>query len=536
MQENVVPMAHRSVVNAMRDSVVVLDRDFRIIDLNLAARDLFGATGSTMLGRPIGQVWPEWSEQADQFGDEVESQREVTVELNGETHIFDVQSSPLTDRQDRVLSHVVVLRDITPRVLAGEKTKRDARELARSNTLITALAQVAVRVGTSLDLDEILETVGTELRQLNMTCLVALREPDSDALVIYYTSIEPRFLTLGEKLIGIKMVGHQISREQFPMWDQIMNQRVPYYAPDAIPLIMGGIPGVLRPTMEHLFRLMSDGVLDTRVVWLPLSVENEAKGGLAVWGPGLRAEDIPALAGFASQVAVTIESTRLRTAERQQSEQIKSALEEKEILLREIHHRVKNNLQIISSLLSLQMIQSEESGIARMLQDSRSRVRAMALIHEKLYQSEDLARVPMAGYLQDLGRHLFSSYGVDSKHIVLRIDARDTALDVDTAIPCGLIVNELISNSLKHAFPGKEGGEIHVAVRLEEGGLGVLSVCDSGIGLPDDFDICDTQTLGLRLVSTLARQIDGTIKVDGKRGAAFQLTFRPSEPRIGEGI
>jgi PAS domain S-box-containing protein len=220
-------------------------------------------------------------------------------------------------------------------------------------------------------------------------------------------------------------------------------------------------------------------------------------------------------------------SARDITARKQAEERIKASLQEKEVLLKEIHHRVKNNLQIISSLLNLQSGYIQDKDAGEMFKESRNRVRSMSLIHEKLYQSKDLARIDFAEYVRHLTRHLFRSYGVNSRAVGLKINVEKVLLDIDTAIPCGLIVNELVTNSLKYAFPPGVEGEICISLHPENDGRLVLVVSDNGAGLPPDFDLHQTDSLGLQLVSTLADQLEGTIALDRSSGTAYHITLQP---------
>lgn len=210
--------------------------------------------------------------------------------------------------------------------------------------------------------------------------------------------------------------------------------------------------------------------------------------------------------------------------DRKRSEKIKQSLREKEILLREIHHRVKNNIQVISSLLNLQARYIEDETYAQMLKESQNRIRSMALIHEKLYQSENLAEVDFNEYITDLVYSVFRSYGVNTHSIGLTIKVEDVSLSIDTAIPCGLIINELVSNCLKHAFPD-EKGEITITLRPVNGDI-ELMVSDNGRGIPEDVDIRTTQSLGLHLVTILAEdQLNGKIDLDRNGGTAVRITF-----------
>jgi len=214
------------------------------------------------------------------------------------------------------------------------------------------------------------------------------------------------------------------------------------------------------------------------------------------------------------------------TALKQVEDEIKRSLREKEALLREIHHRVKNNMQVISSLLSLQSRHITDEKSLELFKDSQNRVRSMALIHEKLYQSKDLAGIDIGQYIQGLAQQLFRLYEMDPGRIAFRLDAHDITFQIDTAIPCGLIVNELISNALKHAFPDGKKGEISVSIHSRNDDLYALTVKDSGIGIPESLDITRTDTLGLSLVKSLADQLRGTLEVGREGGTAITITFK----------
>ena len=214
-------------------------------------------------------------------------------------------------------------------------------------------------------------------------------------------------------------------------------------------------------------------------------------------------------------------------------DQIRASLAEKVVLLKEVHHRVKNNLQIISSLLNLQSEYIKDEQSAQMFMESQSRIKSMALIHEKLYESDDLAKIDFAEYIQDLADHLFYIYGNRSRNIKLQVQVEDVSLDIDTAVPCGLIINELVSNSLKYGFPadrnngdsGESGHEVRIEFRLDSNGETVLLVSDNGIGFPEDLDFRNTESLGLQLVNTLAGQLGGDIELSQNDGTAFRITF-----------
>jgi PAS domain S-box-containing protein len=211
-------------------------------------------------------------------------------------------------------------------------------------------------------------------------------------------------------------------------------------------------------------------------------------------------------------------------------DKLRSSLREKEVLLKEIHHRVKNNLQIVSSMLNLQMGQIKDPDARDLFQESQSRVRSIALFHEKLYQSKDLARVDIAEYLKGVSTGLFATYGIDPDQVVLSARIDDIPMGVDAAISCGLIVNELLSNALKHAFPEGRRGEVRIELH-DEGPQVMLEVTDNGIGFPRALDFQSENTLGLRLVRILAEQLRGTIELDRREGTRFVVRFGRTESR-----
>jgi len=215
-------------------------------------------------------------------------------------------------------------------------------------------------------------------------------------------------------------------------------------------------------------------------------------------------------------------------------EMLAAALAEKDVLLREIHHRVKNNMQIVSSLLSLQSRYLKHPDDMEIFKESQRRIRSMAYIHEKLYRSNNLARIEFGDYLKSLTQNLVASQQKSPGRIDLRLDLEEVFLDIQTAIPCGLIVNELVMNSLKHGFPGDRSGEIRIGLRIAESGEIRLVVGDDGIGLPLGLDVLAVDSMGMQLVTLLIGQIEGRLEIDRTRGVEFLLTFKELKfkPRI----
>lgn len=209
-------------------------------------------------------------------------------------------------------------------------------------------------------------------------------------------------------------------------------------------------------------------------------------------------------------------------------EQLQASLNEKMTLLKEVHHRVKNNLQIIVSLLNLQSQYITDESVLAVIRESQNRVRAMALVHEKLYQTRDISKIDLGEYIRFLAESLFQSYGARSRKIGLNTDIKEIHVDINTAIPFGLIMNELISNSLKYAFPEGMEGKLEITITTTNELINV--VCrDNGVGIPADLDWRNTQSLGLRLVNSLVEQLNGTIDLDMSAGTQFTLTLKEKE-------
>jgi two-component sensor histidine kinase len=216
------------------------------------------------------------------------------------------------------------------------------------------------------------------------------------------------------------------------------------------------------------------------------------------------------------------------TDRKQGEEQLRASLREKEILLKEIHHRVKNNLQVIASLLSLQSEYLEESKPLAMLEDMKNRVRSIAAIHEMLYGSADLSRIDFAGYLNSIAKDLMSLYPPSSGRIRADIDSDPIHLDITQAVPCGLIVNELLTNSFKHAFPENRSGVIQIVFRSVDGAC-KLEISDDGVGLPENLDPGTSGSMGMQLVTLLVQQLKGEFEIDQSSGTRFTILF-PQRP------
>ncbi len=466
---DIMPVARGTVIEGMGDGVVVLDAQNRIVDLNPAAQRLIGHTLSEAVGQPVEQVWPEWPGPMELPWDKAEVSREVVLGKGGGQRTHDLHISPITDWRGRLISQVVVLRDITERVRAEEAL----RDSERSYRL---LAENVTDVIWTMDMNgryTYFSPSITRLRGYSVEEAIAQTMEE----VLTPTSLE----------VAVKAVAEELTAEQVEQKD------------------------LSRSRMLELELKCKDG----STVWTEVKMT-------ALRDPNGRPVGI---------LGVTRDIAERKRAE----EQIKASLREKEVLLKEIHHRVKNNLQVISSLLYLQSKGIEDDQALEMYRDSEGRVRSIALVHEMLYQSQDLARTDFAEYVRSLATDLFRSYGVNAKVIQLKINVEGVFLGVDMAIPCGLIINELVSNSLKHAFPDGRAGEIRIELCEDNEGQFILMVSDDGVGFPKGLDFRNPKSLGLQLVNTLVDQLEGAIELDRSGGTAFKITFAEPEPLFRRG-
>ena len=213
------------------------------------------------------------------------------------------------------------------------------------------------------------------------------------------------------------------------------------------------------------------------------------------------------------------------TGMKQINQELVKSLEEKELMLKEIHHRVKNNLQVVSSLLRMQSETVTDKSAIEHLKISEQRVKSMALIHQQLYKTQDLSRINFRDYVNELCMYLYYAYTISAGKVNLSVDVNDINFGIDTALPCGLIINELITNSLKHAFPGDMTGKVEIKLFKNAACKNVLTIKDNGIGMKKDFDADKSGTLGMKLVNTLSEQLEAELEIIHEGGLEVKITF-----------
>jgi PAS domain S-box-containing protein len=505
-----------ALVDSSDDAIIGKTLEGRIVSWNRGAERIYGYAAAEVIGRSITILAP--LDRPDEIpailqrlrdGQAIDHTDTVRVRKDGQTIPVSLTISPVRDSNGNIIGASTVARDITTRKQAEAEAERRQRESA-------LLAELAQSLNASLDLDTVLQRVVAGAKELcsSERALIMLREPGSEAMLVRYEVGDPDMAYAGLRIELGKGIGGQVLLTGRAM-------RTNDYAADP------------RFSKDYLPGARAAGKL--AVVAVPILIGPRVEGVFYVSNPSThpftaRDEDIlqrlAVHAAIAMQNAVLYGRAQEELASRTQAEaQLTALLREKELLLREIHHRVKNNLQIISSLLELQSDTIQDPSVLALFNDSQQRIRSMALVHEILYQSQDLAQVDVGAYLQSLSVQLFRSYGVDAQRIALRTDMERVLLDIDRAIPCGLILNELLTNVFKYAFPEGRAGEIRLVLRADPARHVTLMVQDTGVGLPEELDFRYTESLGLQLVCMLTEQLGGTITLTRQGGTTFTLTF-----------
>jgi len=396
-------------------------------------------------------------------------------------------------------------------------------EIKQRNRELSALNAIAMVVSRSLDLDEILDNALEKVLEITNLDAGGIYLADSVRRkldLVAYRGISEEFaqaigkLSIDEKTLKAVMAEGKMKKFILQAREVMKN----------------------RAQMKRILSAMKkEGLSLTSGVNVLLQAKEEILGLMTLSSRAPRRfseEENSLLIAIGHQIAVAIENSclyevsRRELAERKKAEErIKESLKEKEVLLQEIHHRVKNNMQIISSLLNLQSEKIKNKEMRRAFKASQSRIRSMALIHEMLYKSKDFKSVDFAPYIQNLAFQLVNVYKVKSDVVRLTLDIKDVFLDINRAITCGLIINELISNALKYAFPEGRKGEICVKVYQDKEGMYNLIISDNGVGIPKELDIHESETLGLRLVCLLTDQLSGSIALDRENGTTFKITY-----------
>ena len=482
---------YRTVVNSANDGIAIL-QDQVIQFANPRLAEMGGYTPEEITGRPFAEFLspPELQRVHEVYssrmaGDIVPGKYELHLhKKNGDFLFVEVNSSLIPYRNRPAV--LIIIRDSTER-----------RRTEKLKDSIFRISGAAISLDNLEDLFRSIHHVISDLMPAD-NFYIALYDQSLDLLSF------PYFVDTYDPTPSSKKPGRGLTE---------------YVLRTGKPLLAS--PEVFAE-LESRGEVESVGAPSIDWLGVPLNIDGRTIGVLVVqtYAEGVRygEEEKNILQFVSNQVAMTVHRKRAEA-------QIKSQLLEKDVLLKEVHHRVKNNMQVISSLLNLQSRHVKDPHVLEMFKESQRRIRSMALIHERLYQSSDLSRIEFSQYLRNLATHLFHSYQADTSRIRLKIDAQEVLLNINTAIPCGLIVNELVSNALKHGFPEGRSGELDIDLRHVEGDGYVLQVKDDGVGFPEGLDFRKTETLGMQIISTLVEQIDGRLEISRKKGTAFRLEF-----------
>jgi PAS domain S-box-containing protein len=488
------------IISFLPDPTFVIDRDGTVIAWNRALEQLSGVAAADIIGKgnyeyslwQYGKRRPiliNLVQDPDQDYARVNYRRiiqkghtvgaETDMIYSGKKIILSLMASPLVDAEGKIIGAIESMRDIT-------RIKETEAELAHVNEHLETLVKERTRA-----LEEEVIQRRTAERKVEDTLRYTRNviEANPDLMVI----LDAKGILLDVNTTAEQMTG--LPREKLI--------GTPYNL-----YLTGNVNAG-----ENFARLFREGVLND----IPYDLRH-ADGRITPILSNTRVQR-----NEAGDVEYILTAAHDITQQKKDAEAIKVSLEEKIVLLREVHHRVKNNLQIIISLANLQLRQVEDPQIRQFLNETKNRVMAMSLVHEKLYQSESLSHIDLAEYLRFLSSQLFSYYSPDTGRIKLVTEIAPITIDINTAIPIGLIVNELVSNALKHAFPGDREGTITLTGGLTDHLL-TLTVSDDGVGMPAGHDWKNAKSLGLRLVNILADQIDGKVTVPEVRGTMFIIT------------
>ena len=426
-------------------------------------------------------------------GESVSNQEVAIVPKHGKARTVTANGRAIYDAQGQKLGAVVILHDITERKQAelalrqSEEKNRllnvelERRVNQRTAALMSSMQKLADEVAHRQQAQKSLQQSEEFLRRLVTSSVDCIKVLDLQGNLLYMNAG-------GRSLLEIDDFLPLLNTQWLDFWQGTDRQAADCAIEQALAGGVGKFQGYC-PTMK-----------------------GKPKSWESVITPIMDTEGKPE-----KLLAISRDITERKQVEAQ----IKASLTEKEVLLKEIHHRVKNNLQIISSLLNLQSSSIEDSRILEILNSCENRVLSMAIVHEQLYHSSNLAQLDFAAYLEDLTSNLLISYNINPDAIKLSINVDKFLIDVDTAIPIGLIVTELVTNALKYAFPTGRAGEIKINFQAEE--QLILSISDDGVGFPEDFDWRNTDSLGLQIVDALTNQLQASIELDQSNGTEFKI-------------
>jgi two-component sensor histidine kinase len=390
----------------------------------------------------------------------------------------------------------MVFEDVT----AGKRMEKDLHwELTIQNALTELYTPVISPDSTLYDISNVMLS-RARLLTGSRVGFVSLIDPDTDESIIYAVHSGP----------DRSGTADPIDRDPslMALRDSGLDHGEAFFANN----------GSTNPTLRDM---PSGDMRLGRVLAAPIRLGDKTTGRIALADSdrNYTERDLSAIMRLAEFFALAVRN-------KQAEEKVKSSLREKVLMLKEIHHRIKNNLQVVMSLLNLQVHHLEDVQARHLFKENQYRIKSMALVHERLYQSTDLSHVDFKEYISKLAVDLFRAYRIDVETVKLTVQAENVTLGIDTSVPCGMIINELLLNSLKHAFPRDRKGCVSVSLVRTGADTLLLTVADDGVGLPEHFDLANMKSLGFNLVVALTEQLHGEIKIVRDNGTRIEIAFR----------
>ncbi len=502
---SVLPVAQGVLMAGMKDGVVILDDLGRVIGLNPAAVELTGWTGDA-IGRRPADLRPEGSGCAHLEAAIAEGPGEQSLYCPDCDRFIEVRVSELADRRRRPIGRLLVLRDITAKKRVEAE---NSRSLARARIQQQAVVKLAVSPAI---LQGDFDAAAAEITE---TAARAMGVERTSVWLAFGPERSIRTADLFEMSTGAHSRGDVLRADRYPgYFEAISGDRV-VDAADALT-----DPRTREFAAEYLGPLGISSLLDA-----PIRVGGRLAGVVCFEHVGPARNWLPDEVRFAGEIADQAAQALLSRDRTAAEAALRASLSEKEVLLKEVHHRVKNNMQIVSSLLNHQARLVRDPQVLGIFKESQNRIRSIALVHEKLYRSADFSRIDFAGYILALVPHLVQTASPEREQVRFVPALEPTEVTITTAVPLGLIVNELVMNALQHAFPDGRRGEVRVEIGRAADGRTRLVVADDGVGLPAGFDIRSAESLGLQIISMLVGQINGEISFGAGPGARFEILF-----------
>lgn len=496
-----------ALINATDDLAVLLDPDGNMVAVNHSAADIFKRAPEVLIGKcPFDFMPAEVARRRRNFLQKILTDKKpMRVEDENRGRYYDSSAYPILDDNGDVRLVALFVRDITLRKLASQEIRKRERLLKGLNES----TQVLIIPSETIPYQKFLDRIGPAV--------------GASRTYIFMNHFGPR----GDMLLSQK--AEWCAPGILPEIDNPMLQNLSYdkWFPRWWDILQGG--DLIKGRVAD-FPVMEREVLDPQdilaILVIPLIVNGDFIGFIGFDNCVSHREWDDVEQTFLSTAANDLSQAIRRV---RVEENVRLSLQEKEVLLREIHHRVKNNMQVVSSLLNLQARRMSQGKALDAIRESQRRISVISQVHEALYLSTDLSRISMDKYLTGVLREINSLYSSEEENIRYSIDAHDLVLAISDAIPIGLITNELVTNAFKHAFPEERKGLIHIMIRELSGGTIELLVADDGVGMPEGMDIVVASTLGLQIVNSLVKtQLGGTINIIRNEGTTFRVRFSRS--------